>query len=369
MTRHGGTFVSAWIGVQLVLLVLLTFWPRQAARADLVPAPDSVAWRVGEERTVWVDTNLQAVRLRLQSIDLGLGDIERLDQAQPATLGRATGCLDSAVSFITADNIDDTSGRVTFTVDYGSHAASETLTVYHRIYEEGQIPGQGTSGSVDVTVPVSGPLTGTVTYTGLNTGVRQYIEASTSQNFPHEATQYLSFVPEVGGIAVAVTGEEEFHLVAGTGIGLIGCHEHEDVLVTLHGGEGEELRRYVVDVLSAPPATPAPPAFASGYVAASVAVVDAASRDLYFAGDESVATVAATGGTAPLAYGLAPWADSLDFVFFDVNGSTGAVTVSDAGADDHAGLEVDQIYTFEVRVEDANGLSAQTGVAVQMVRP
>ena len=43
--------------------------------------------------------------------------------------------------------------------------------------------------------------------------------------------------------------------------------------------------------------------------------------------------------------------------------------MSDAGADDHAGLEVDQIYTFEVRVEDANGLSAQTGVAVQVVRP
>ena len=170
---------------------------------------------------------------------------------------------------------------------------------------------------------------------------------------------------------MVVTREEEFHLASGTGIGLIGCHEDEDVLVTLHTGEGEELQRYVVDVLSAPAptATPAPPAFPSGYVVARVAVVDVASRDLYFAGGESVATVTASGGTAPFTYGLAPAAGSLDFVFFDVDQGTGAVTVSAAGADDHAGLEVDKIYTFEVRVEDANGLSAQTGVAVQTVRP
>ena len=70
---------------------------------------------------------------------------------------------------------------------------------------------------------------------------------------------------------------------------------------------------------------------------------------MYFAGGEAVATVAATGGTAPLSYSLAPAGDSLDFVFFDINESTGAVTVSAAGADDHAGLEVDRIYTFEVR--------------------
>ena len=149
MTRHGGTFVSAWVGVQLVLLVLLTFWPGQAARAHLVPEPDSVAWRVGEERTVWIDTNLEAVELRVHSIDLGLGDIARLDQAQTATLGRATGCLDSTVSSITADHIDDTSAIVTFTIDYGSRVAGETLTVYHRIYEEGQTPGEGLAGTVD----------------------------------------------------------------------------------------------------------------------------------------------------------------------------------------------------------------------------
>ena len=375
MTSHGGTFVSAWVGVQLILLVILAFWPRSPAHAHLVPAPDTVQWRVGQERTVWVETNVQAVELRVHSIDLGLGDIARLDQAQAATLGRATGCLDSAVSSITADHIDDTSAIVTFTIDYGSRVAGETLTVYHRIYEEGQTPGEGLAGTVDVAVPATGLLTGTVSYTSLHTGVRQYIEASTSQHFPHEATHYISFVPEDGGAAVVVTGEDDFHLAAGTGIGLIGCHEDEDVLVTLHSGDGKELQRYVVDVQSAPPPTPAPtptpapPGFPSGHVVARVAVVDVASRDLYFAGGESVATVAATGGTSPVTYSLAPGDGSLAFVFFDVDQGTGAVTVSAAGADDHAGLEVDQIYTFEVRVEDANGLGAHTGVAIQVVRP
>ena len=97
--------------------------------------------------------------------------------------------------------------------------------------------------------------------------------------------------------------------------------------------------------------------------------MNAASRDLYFAGGEAVATVAATGGTAPLSYSLAPAGDSLDFVFFDINGGTGAVTVSAGGADDHAGLVLDRTYTFEVHVEDANFRSAETSVAVQVVRP
>ena len=63
------------------------------------------------------------------------------------------------------------------------------------------------------------------------------MEASTSEHFPHEATAAVSFVPEDGGVFVATVVEQlpsgEFHLAAGTGIGLVGCHEGEDVLVTL----------------------------------------------------------------------------------------------------------------------------------------
>lgn len=78
MARYGTTFVSVWIGVEVLLLLAIIFW-LEPASADLVPAPDSVTWRVGEERTVWVDTNLQAVELRVARIDLGLGDIMQLD--------------------------------------------------------------------------------------------------------------------------------------------------------------------------------------------------------------------------------------------------------------------------------------------------
>ena len=40
------------------------------------------------------------------------------------------------------------------------------------------------------------------------------------------------------------------------GLGLIACTEDYDVVVTLHGDEGVELRRYLVDILPAP--TPDP---------------------------------------------------------------------------------------------------------------
>ena len=145
MARYGTTFVSVWIGVEVLLLLAIIFW-LEPASADLVPAPDSVPWRVGKERTVWVDTNLQAVEMRVARINLGLGDIARLDQGQAVTIGRSTGCLDSEVSFIALDEIEATSATATFTVDYGSHAAGETLAVHHRIYEAGQAPGEGVVG-------------------------------------------------------------------------------------------------------------------------------------------------------------------------------------------------------------------------------
>ena len=372
MTRHGTAFVSVWLGVEALLLLAIVFW-LEPASADLVPAPDSVPWRVGEERTVWLDTNLRNVELRVARIDLGLGDIARLEQGKAATIGRSTGCLDSEVSSIALDEIEATGATAIFTVDYGSRAGGEMLAVHHRIYEAGQAPGEGVAATVDLTVPASGELTASADYTGLNTGVRHYVEASTFEHFPHEATAVVSFVPEDGGVFVVTVVERlpgrEFHLAVGTGIGLVGCHEGEDVLVSLWSDQGGQLRSYLVDVLPAAPAAAAPPAFAGGHAVHRVAVADAASRSLYFDGGEAVATVTATGGTAPLSYSLAPAGDSLDFVFFDINGSTGAVTVSTGGADDHAGLELDRTYTFEVHVEDANGLSDETNVAVQVVRP
>ena len=181
--------------------------------------------------------------------------------------------------------------------------------MHHRIYEAGQAPGEGVAAAIDLTVPADGELSASVDYTGLETGVRHFVEASMSGHFPHEATATVSFVPEDRGVFVATVVEQlpsgEFHLAAGTGIGLVGCHEGEDVMVTLWSDTGEELESYLVDVLPTAPAAAAPPSFASGHIVHRVAVVNAASRDVYFAGGEAVATVAATGGTAPLSYRLA----------------------------------------------------------------
>ena len=237
MARHGTAFVSVWLGVEVLLLLAIVFW-LEPASADLVPAPDSVPWRVGEERTVWLDTNLQAVELRVSGIDLGLGGIQRLEQGQAVGIGRSTGCLDSEVSHIALDELDADSATATFNVDYGSHAAGETLAVHHRIYQAGQAPGEGVAAAIDLTVPTNGELTASVDYTGLEAGVRHYVEASTSEHFPHEATAVVSFVPEDDGVFVVTVVEKlpsgEFHLAPGTGIGLVGCHEGEDVLVALY---------------------------------------------------------------------------------------------------------------------------------------
>ena len=43
---------------------------------------------------------------------------------------------------------------------------------------------------------------------------------------------------------------EEAHLLQGGGLSLLACDVHEDVIVTLHGDDGVELNRYLVDVRS-----------------------------------------------------------------------------------------------------------------------
>ena len=298
-----------------------------------------------------MDTNLDAVELRVGGIDLGLGDIARLDRAQRATIGRSTGCLDSAVTFISLDAIDATGGSATFTVDYGSHGDGETLTVHHRRYEEGQTPGEGVAGTVDLTVPASGALTANVDYTGLETGVRQYVEASTSGDFPHQATTSVSFVPEESEVFVVTVVEElpheEFHLAADTGVGLVGCHEGEDVLVALYTADGEELESYVVDVLPAGPVPDAPngvPVFSSTYYARHVCVDRAGSRTDYFDGGEGLqggSVVATDPDSDTLEYSLAVFGESLDYAYFDVNAATGEISVSRIGADNEAGLDAE----------------------------
>ena len=82
-----------------------------------------------------------------------------------------------------------------------------------------------------------------------------------------------------------------------------------------------------------------------------------------FAGDELAgAAVTATGSGA--AYRLAA-ADGLDYALFDVDAATGQVSVSALGAEDTSGLD-SGLYAVVVQVEDSNGLTADTHLAVQV---
>ena len=270
---------------------------------------------------------------------------------------------------VSVSNIAGDGATLSIGVDRGVSTAD--LTAYQRLHAVDQDP-PATPTQTSISHPDASQDT---QLAGLQEGERYRVDVSLDGHFPPGLTRSVTFIAGDPGSASSASGGQVVLVFEDVTWELIACHEAEDVLVSLHGSDGEELRRYLVDVLPAPPPTPAPtatpaaPVFPEEYIVARVAVVDAVSRDLYFAGGESVTTVAATGGTAPVTYSMAPTADALDFVFFDVNGSTGAVTVSDSGADDHAGLELERIYTFLVRATDANGLAANAYVAIQVVRP
>ena len=370
--------VASVAGVLAVAAVTLTVLERigitdEDDYAELVPAPNSVEWRVDQERTVWLDSNLRAVDLRIDSIDLGVGGIQRLEHGEMVTLGRATGCIDAVVAGVDITEIDENSGRATFRVNYGSLSSGTALTLYHRRYREGRTPRQATVRTIDLTVPASGQLTASYDYTGLDaggTGGRHYVEASLNEHFPHDTTRVVSFMPTDGADDVSVTGEEDFHLVHGTGIGLVGCDEHEDALVSLHAVDGTELNRYYVDVLSAPAATPLPatpvppPVFDPPYRTLRFCPGDTTDRASYLTGDEAVGMASATG-TGTITHSLAPDGASRDYAFFAIS-SAGAVTVSDAGADDHTGIDGTRLYTFAVLATDDAGRRGEALVVVQL---
>ena len=85
-------------------------------------------------------------------------------------------------------------------------------------------------------------------------------------------------------------------------------------------------------------------------------------------GGETVGTVTASG-TGTLTYALAADGDSRDFAFFDIDSATGAITVSDSGADAHAGIAgiaESRLYTFVVLATDDAGRQGRAVVAVQI---
>ena len=62
--------------------VLASIGPVTLDYADLVPAPDEIVWAKGDHTTLWLSTNRHAVDVEIDSIALGLGDIEERSQGQ-----------------------------------------------------------------------------------------------------------------------------------------------------------------------------------------------------------------------------------------------------------------------------------------------
>ena len=333
--------------------------------ADLVQAPDSVAWYVDSERTAWLDTNRHSVDLRIDSIDLGLGAIQSRDSGVLFTIGEGAGCLDAVVSSVTAgDTGADGRAEITFTLDRGSTPSGTDITMYVRIRD---YDADGTLVSTNnYTRTVSGD---TDSFPGLlvTAGDTIVVDASLDSHFPTVTTRTLKFVAGVAGAPTSLHTGEEFHLVAGTGVGLIGCHEHEDVVVSLHGDEGEELQRYLVDVLAAPvsTATPVPPPSLGDFQVLRFCPDAVTPRGTILNSRETVGTVTATG-SGTIAYSLVAGGDSLDYAFFDIDSGTGAVTVSDAGADDHTGIDGTRLYSFAVQATDDSELVSSATVVAQL---
>ena len=201
-------------------------------------------------------------------------------------------------------------------------------------------------------------------------GMRR-VQVSTNEHFPAPFTREADFDTEDTTTGDTVRGEEVFHMLEDTGLGLIACGEEEDVLVTLRG-DGVELNRYFVDIGPAPvaTATPAPdepPNFGAEYTTRRFCADAASDRADVLDGGETVGRVSATGASS---YELVEDSHGLDHAFFVISSGSGGgdITVSQAGADDHAGMDGDRLYSFIVRAEDSDGLTSDLHVSVLLDR-
>ena len=343
----------------------------RADYADLVPAPDTIVWEVGDETTLWLSTNRHAVDLRVDNVALGLGDIRQRDAESGGVtnLGHGGGCEDWVVKSLEADSITSSRATVEGTVDRGQQSGS--LSVHMRGYQTSAGSGSATA----FTSNAGADATFSYNFGNLASGVEYRVDASSNEHFPVATTRSVTVTPGDAESGTSDSAEEETHMLENTGQGLISCFEEEEVLVTLHGDKGEELNRYLVDVLPAP--TPAaPPVFtAGGYTTRRVCVdtpfaeadTAATNRARYLSSDEKVgAAVTATDANSDtVSYDLGIEDPNDYYLFFEVD-SLGQITVNDGGANDHSGLDADRVYPVVLTASDGNGGLDRVTVAVQL---
>ena len=160
---------------------------------------------------------------------------------------------------------------------------------------------------------------------------------------------------------------QEVHLLADTGVSLLACDAAEDIAVTLHGDGGEELNRYLVDVLAVATSTPQPARYETRRVCVDSIPTGTSTPD-YLSGGELVGDAfdaADFGLSGTVTYALGDVVEGSGHVFFFVWGTTsGQIEVSAAGAADVLGLDADRVYQVRVTATDAYGASGYKDVGV-----
>ena len=330
--------------------------------ADLVPAPDSIIWWEGQESTVLVSTNLDDVDLSIDSVAMGISNVLGAvpHSGELMILGASVGCQDWAVSRLTADTISTGGYSLKGNIDRDNFTS--TARVHYRSRVKGETDWtQGNYLEVDYDsndLPASNRFD---QHFNVTNEIFE-VEASSDDGFPIALTRFVT-IDTTAGTATVDEEAESIVLLKDTGVALKACSQHDDVMLTLNSEDGEELNRYVVDIgqqvpTPAPTATPIPsPVFSPAYETLRFCPDADSPRDAILTGDEAVGTVTATG-SGTISYFLAPDGDSRDFAFFEID-SAGAITVSDAGGDDHTGIDGSRLYTFVVRATDDAGRTGE----------
>ena len=353
------------ITIIVVIVTLATGSEADYARLD--PAPDSIVWEEGHETTLWLETNRHWADLRIASVAMGLGDIKRAfpESGETLDLGRGEGCLQWAVAGLSVYSIGDVSGGgknvgVQGTVD--RNGTTGQLVVHVRMYELGASPANSIAATV-ASGSESFSQTRVINPVGDNN--MWVIEASKNDRFPKATTRTITVPVDDVETAVTITDDEAeaIRVLQDRGVGLIACSEADDVMVTLHGKDGEELNRYLVDVEpDPPPAARVPPQSTEPYIPIQVCVdADNARADYLdggeYAGDALDASDFGLTGAILSAYLTETEAGNNHLYFFasQVTGGDVQLSISDAGAGDTLGLDADRVYPVRVTATADNG--------------
>ena len=356
------TVVTGLVALLGGAVLVLLFTGAEPDYADLIPAPDEIPWKEGDETEVWLDSNVHDVDMRVGSVSLGLGGIHRLfpDSGESMTLGHGQGCLAWAVNMLEVGAItgagSQKSVQIDGTIDRGTEDGG--VVVHYRSFPDGRL---SLALVGEVAVP-PGDTDFSFSYSIQENGISVF-EAGDDERFPEPTTRRIRVNVSDVGTATVDAESEEIKFPRDGGIGLIACAEDDDVAVSLHDSEGEQLNSYLVDIYPDDPRpTVVPPQTTEPYVAIRVCVDAANNRANYLDGGELAgapldATDFGLTGSILDAFLTEATPGSAYLYYFGSQVTAGDVqlSITDAGAGDTLGLDADRVYPVQVTATTDNG--------------